>query len=76
MGKVTRWFRGDLSQRVTVENDSTGMRSCMYASEKEQNKHAIAVAATTAAVADAQATVAVARLTSDDRDTLFSVWEK
>ncbi|GJS85906.1 hypothetical protein Tco_0752447 [Tanacetum coccineum] len=50
-----RWSFGkcmkDLSQRVTVENDSTRMRSCMSASEKEQNKHAIAVAATTAAVA-------------------------
>ncbi|GJX76733.1 hypothetical protein Tco_0323544 [Tanacetum coccineum] len=48
------------------------MSSCMSASEKEQNKHAIAVAATTAAVAGAQAAVAVVRLTSDDRDTLFS----
>ncbi|GJS96864.1 IQ-DOMAIN 14-like protein [Tanacetum coccineum] len=45
----------DLSQRVTVENDSTRMRSCISALEKEQNKHAIAVAATTAAVAGAQA---------------------
>ncbi|GKC48663.1 IQ-DOMAIN 14-like protein [Tanacetum coccineum] len=66
----------DLSQRVTVENDSTRMRSCMSASEKEQNKHAIAVAATTAAVAGAQAAVAVVRLTSDGRDTLFSGREK
>ncbi|GJV62650.1 IQ-DOMAIN 14-like protein, partial [Tanacetum coccineum] len=47
-------------------NDSTRMRSCMSASEKEQNKHAIAVAAATAAV----------RLTSDGRDTLFSGSEK
>ncbi|GJY97939.1 IQ-DOMAIN 31-like protein [Tanacetum coccineum] len=49
-----RWIFGkcmkDLSQRVTVENDSTRMRSCMSDSEKEQNKHAIAVAATTVAV--------------------------
>ncbi|GJU15178.1 reverse transcriptase domain-containing protein [Tanacetum coccineum] len=52
------------------------MRSCMSASEKEQNKHAIAVAATTAAVAGAQAAVAVARLTCDGRDTIFSVREK
>ncbi|GKA95854.1 IQ-DOMAIN 14-like protein [Tanacetum coccineum] len=75
-----RWIFGkcmkDLSQRVTVENDSTRMRSCMSASEKEQNKHAIAVAATTAAVASAQAAVAVVRLTSDGRDTLFSGREK
>ncbi|GJS10950.1 IQ-DOMAIN 14-like protein [Tanacetum coccineum] len=75
-----RWIFGKcmkhLSQRVTVENDSTRMRSCMSASEKEQNKHAIAVAATTAAVAGAQAAVAVVRLTSDDRDTLFSGREK
>ncbi|GJS96861.1 IQ-DOMAIN 14-like protein [Tanacetum coccineum] len=75
-----RWIFGkcmkDLSQRVTVENDSTRMRSCMSASEKEQNKHAIAVAATTAAVAGAQAAVAVVRLTSDGRDTLFSGREK
>ncbi|GJU11198.1 IQ-DOMAIN 31-like protein [Tanacetum coccineum] len=71
-----RWSFGkcmkDLSQRVTVENDSTRMRSCMSALEKEQNKHANSVAATTAAVAGAQAAVAVARLTSDGRDTLFS----
>ncbi|GJX45076.1 IQ-DOMAIN 31-like protein [Tanacetum coccineum] len=75
-----RWSFGkcmkDLSQRVTVETDSTRMRSCMSASEKEQNKHAIDVAATTATVADAQATVAVVRLTSDSRDTLVSGREK
>ncbi|GKC31331.1 IQ-DOMAIN 14-like protein [Tanacetum coccineum] len=47
----------------------------MSASEKEQNKHAIAVAATTA-VAGAQAAVALVRLTSDGRDTLFSGREK
>ncbi|GJY37415.1 hypothetical protein Tco_0422793 [Tanacetum coccineum] len=43
-----RWSFGkcmkDPSQRETVENDSTRMRSCMSASEKEQNKHAIAIA--------------------------------
>ncbi|GJY62156.1 retrovirus-related pol polyprotein from transposon TNT 1-94 [Tanacetum coccineum] len=58
-----RWIFGkcmkDLSQRVTVENDSTRMRSCMSAAEKEKNKHVIAVAATTAAVAGVQAAVAV-----------------
>ncbi|GJS20230.1 IQ-DOMAIN 14-like protein [Tanacetum coccineum] len=61
-----RWCFGksmkNPSQRVTVENDSTRMRSCMSASEKEQNNHAIAVAETAvaaadAAVAGAQATV-------------------
>ncbi|GJV57432.1 IQ-DOMAIN 31-like protein [Tanacetum coccineum] len=45
-----RWNFGkcmkDPSQRETVENDSTRMRSCMSASEKEQNKHAIAIAET------------------------------
>ncbi|GJR10096.1 IQ-DOMAIN 31-like protein [Tanacetum coccineum] len=75
-----RWSFGkcmkDLSQRVTVENDSTRMRSCMSALEKEQNKQCIAIAATTAAVAGAQVAMAVARLTSDGRDTLFSVREK
>ncbi|GKD81322.1 hypothetical protein Tco_1348161, partial [Tanacetum coccineum] len=58
----------DPSQRVTLENDSTRIRSCMSTSEKEQNKHAIAVSA--------QATVAIASLTSDGRDTLFSGREK
>ncbi|GJY91088.1 IQ-DOMAIN 31-like protein [Tanacetum coccineum] len=66
-----RWSFGkcmkDLSQRVTVETDSTRMRSCMSASEKKQNKHAIDVAATTATVAGAQAVVAVVRLTSDGK---------
>ncbi|GJW14804.1 IQ-DOMAIN 14-like protein [Tanacetum coccineum] len=76
-----RWSFGkcmkDLSQRVTGKTiDSTRMRSCISALEKEQNKHAIAVGATTAAVAGAQAAVAVARLTSEGRDTLFSVREK
>ncbi|GJU18128.1 IQ-DOMAIN 14-like protein, partial [Tanacetum coccineum] len=68
-----RWIFGKcmkhLSQRVTVENDSTRMRSCMSASEKKQNKHATAVAG-------AQAAVAFVRLTSDGRDTLFSGREK
>ncbi|GJY97940.1 hypothetical protein Tco_0514850 [Tanacetum coccineum] len=52
-----RWSFGkcikDPSQRVTMENDSTRMRSCMSTSEKEQNKHAIAVAATAAAAVNA-----------------------
>ncbi|GKE51876.1 hypothetical protein Tco_1487032, partial [Tanacetum coccineum] len=77
-----RWSFGkcmkDPSQRVTLEKDSTRIRSCMSTSEKEQNKHAIgiAVAATAAAVAGSQATVAVVSLTSDGRDTLFSGREK
>ncbi|GJR71362.1 hypothetical protein Tco_0083727 [Tanacetum coccineum] len=80
-----RWSFGksmkDLSQRVTVENDSTRMRSCMSASEKEQNNHAIAIAETAVAAADvavagAQAAVTAVRLTSDGRGTLFSVREK
>ncbi|GJX99096.1 IQ-DOMAIN 14-like protein [Tanacetum coccineum] len=67
----------DPSKRVKVENDSTRIRSCMSASEKEQNNHAIAIAETVvaaadAAVAGAQAAVAVVRLTCDGRGTLFS----
>ncbi|GJW60261.1 IQ-DOMAIN 14-like protein [Tanacetum coccineum] len=80
-----RWSFGkcmkDPSQRATVENDSTRMRSCMSAVEKEQNNHAIAIAATATAAADAivaspQALVAVVRLSSDGRGTLFSGREK
>ncbi|GJT14398.1 IQ-DOMAIN 14-like protein [Tanacetum coccineum] len=76
-----RWSFGkcmkDPSQRATVENDSTRMRSCMSASEKEQNEHVIAIAATATAAADVavagpQALVAVVRLSSDGRGTLFS----
>ncbi|GJT67587.1 IQ-DOMAIN 14-like protein [Tanacetum coccineum] len=80
-----RWSFGksmkDPSHRVTVENDSTRMRSCMSRSKREQNNHAIAiaetaVATTDAAVAGAQAAVAVVRLTSDGTGTLFSGREK
>ncbi|GJX59909.1 hypothetical protein Tco_0291299 [Tanacetum coccineum] len=79
-----RWCFGksmkNPSQRVTMENDSTRMRSCMSASEKEQNNHAIAIAETAiaavdATVAGAQAAVTVVRLT-DDRGPLFSGREK
>ncbi|GKD26443.1 IQ-DOMAIN 31-like protein [Tanacetum coccineum] len=64
-----------------VENDSTRMRSCMSASEKEQNKHVIAIAATATAAADEavagpQALVVVVRLSTDDMGTLFSSREK
>ncbi|GJX04898.1 reverse transcriptase [Tanacetum coccineum] len=80
-----RWSFGksmnNPSQRVTVENYSTRMRSCMCASKKEQNNHTIAVAETVvaaadAAVAGAQAAMAVVSLTSDGRGTLFSGREK
>ncbi|GJW19032.1 IQ-DOMAIN 31-like protein [Tanacetum coccineum] len=69
----------DPTQKEMVENDSTRMRSCMSASGKEQNKHAIAIAATAAAdasVSGPQALVAVVRLSSDGRGTLFSGREK
>ncbi|GJY14550.1 hypothetical protein Tco_0384972 [Tanacetum coccineum] len=52
-----RWSFGksmkDPSQRATMENDSTRMRSCMSASEKEQNKHVVAIAATATTTAHA-----------------------
>ncbi|GJR71365.1 IQ-DOMAIN 14-like protein [Tanacetum coccineum] len=63
----------DPSQRVTVENDSTRMRSCMSASEKEQNNHAIGIAETAVTTAEA---ADVVRLTSDSRGTLFCGREK
>ncbi|GLT61511.1 hypothetical protein SLA2020_342120 [Shorea laevis] len=52
------------------------LRSCYNETEKEQNKHAIAVAAATAAAADAavaavHAAVAVVRLKSHGRGTIF-----
>ncbi|GJW19033.1 hypothetical protein Tco_0026469 [Tanacetum coccineum] len=76
-----RWNFGkcmkDPLQRATMENDSTRMRSCMYASKKEQNKHVIAIAATATAATDAavagpQALVDVVRLSTDDRGTFLS----
>lgn len=80
-----RWSFGKQSPVVAVAvdinpqspNDSAWLSSYMSVSEKEQNKHAIAVAAATAAAADAavvaaQAAVAVVRLTSHGRGTLFS----
>ncbi|KAL2493168.1 IQ-domain 26 [Abeliophyllum distichum] len=65
---------GGLTQIPVAE--ATWMRSYIDETEKEQNKHAIAVAAATAAVADAavaaaQAAVAVVRLTSQGRGALF-----
>ena len=56
--------------------EAAWLQSFYKETEKEQNKHAIAVAAATAAAADAavvaaQAAVAVVRLTSQGRDTMF-----
>lgn len=69
---------GGLSQ-IPVTNlatDSEWLRSYTAGTNKEQNKHAIAVAAATAAAADAalaaaQAAVAVVRLTSHGRGALI-----
>ena len=56
--------------------EAVWLRSYYNDTEKEQNKHAIAVAAATAAAADAavaaaQSAVAVVRLTSHGRGTMF-----
>lgn len=56
--------------------EAAWLRSYYNDTEKEQNKHAIVVAAATAAAADAavaaaQAAVAVVRLTSHGRGTMF-----
>ncbi|KAK1549681.1 hypothetical protein Q3G72_006036 [Acer saccharum] len=56
--------------------EAAWLRSYYSETDKEQNKHAIAVAAATAAAADAavaaaQAAVAVVRLTSHGRGTMF-----
>lgn len=56
--------------------EAAWLRSYYNDTHKEQNKHAIAVAAATAAAADAavaaaQAAVAVVRLTSHGRGTMF-----
>ncbi|XP_077211600.1 protein IQ-domain 26-like [Tasmannia lanceolata] len=58
------------------ESETEWLRSYYGETGKEQNKHAIAVAAATAAAADAavaaaQAAVAVVRLTSHGRGTMF-----
>ncbi|XP_057773174.1 protein IQ-domain 26-like [Salvia miltiorrhiza] len=57
--------------------DSAWLRSYIGGTDKEQNKHAIAVAAATAAAADAavaaaQAAVAVVRLTSQGKGGLYT----
>ncbi|KAB5563923.1 hypothetical protein DKX38_003977 [Salix brachista] len=51
--------------------DAAWLRSYLSETERQQSKHAIAVAAATAAVAAAQAAVAVVRLTSHGRGTMF-----
>lgn len=61
--------------------DSAWLRSYLAESDKEQNKHAIAVAAATAAAADAavvaaQAAVAVVRLTSQGGGLMFGKKER
>ncbi|TXG68810.1 hypothetical protein EZV62_003745 [Acer yangbiense] len=61
---------------IPSSKDMAWLRSYIADSEKEQNKHAIAVAAATAAAADAavaaaQAAVAVVRLTSNGNRAFF-----
>lgn len=61
-----------------VQADSVWLRTYLAETDKEQNKHAIAVAAATAAaanaaVAAAQAAVAVVRLTSNGRTGGYGV---
>ncbi|CAN6925777.1 unnamed protein product [Brassica oleracea] len=63
---------GSLIHRKVLQADSVWLRTYLAETDKEQNKHAIAVAAATAAAADAavaaaQAAVAVVRLTSNGR---------
>ncbi|ESQ48284.1 hypothetical protein EUTSA_v10020849mg [Eutrema salsugineum] len=63
---------GSNIHRKVLQADSVWLRTYMAETDKEQNKHAIAVAAATAAAADAavaaaQAAVAVVRLTSNGR---------
>ncbi|KFK38994.1 hypothetical protein AALP_AA3G186300 [Arabis alpina] len=63
---------GDIHRKVLNQTDSLWLRTYLAETDKEQNKHAIAVAAATAAAADAavaaaQAAVAVVRLTSNGR---------
>lgn len=69
------------SAAVSVDTDTAWLRSIYAESAKDQNKHAIAVAAATtvaadAAVAAAQAAVAVVRLTSQGRATMTGVHER
>ncbi|XP_021857655.2 protein IQ-domain 26 [Spinacia oleracea] len=79
MGMVEkRWsFTKPTTKERVREKENQLFRDYIFESEKEQTKHAIAVAAATAAAADAavaaaHAAVAVVRLTSHGRGTLFS----
>ncbi|KAJ0264246.1 hypothetical protein HA466_0026350 [Hirschfeldia incana] len=61
---------GSLTHQKVLQADTVWLRTYLAETDKEQNKHAIAVAAATAAAADAavaaaQAAVAVVRLTSN-----------
>ncbi|KAF8083294.1 hypothetical protein N665_0783s0004 [Sinapis alba] len=67
---------GSLIHRKVLQADSVWLRTYLAETDKEQNKHAIAVAAATAAAADAavaaaQAAVAVVRLTSNGRAGVY-----
>ena len=66
-----------LIHRKVLQADNLWLRTYLAETDKEQNKHAIAVAAATAAAADAavaaaQAAVAVVRLTSNGRSGGYS----
>ncbi|CAN6991227.1 hypothetical protein BRARA_A03058 [Brassica rapa] len=68
---------GSLIHRKVLQADSVWLKTYLAETDKEQNKHAIAVAAATAAAADAavaaaQAAVAVVRLTSNGRASGYS----
>ncbi|KAG5415936.1 hypothetical protein IGI04_003503 [Brassica rapa subsp. trilocularis] len=68
---------GSLIHRKVLQADSVWLKTYLSETDKEQNKHAIAVAAATAAAADAavaaaQAAVAVVRLTSNGRASGYS----
>jgi hypothetical protein len=68
---------GSNIHRKVLQADSVWLRTYLAETDKEQNKHAIAVAAATAAAADAavaaaQAAVAVVRLTSNGRSGGYS----
>ena len=72
-----RWRVDKSSRGPQQKDDSEWLRSLYSTSDKEQSKHAIAVAAATAAAADAavaaaQAAVAVVRLTNQGRGSVFN----
>ncbi|CAO2813372.1 unnamed protein product [Amaranthus hypochondriacus] len=77
-GKIEgRWSFTTATKENVREKEKDWYRNDICDLEKEQTKHAIALAAATAAAADAavaaaQAAVAVVRLTSHGRGTLFS----